>query len=175
MLQKTPDVSLLSSSCSTSSAGNALCPSWDDLLESSRTHRTLLKRPTRAQSHWKALQKAVGKFQQQLCDLVRGLLLSSLDTLILLSGLNTCVEFAPVAMVSAKCSAEITSVGVYTRIANLKILFLWGREINILSKCWKWDSTLHVSKQNLSDKVIVTVILSALLQFISISGTWYSG
>lgn len=39
----------------------------------------------------------------------------------LLSGLNTCVEFALVAMESAKRSSEITSVGVYTRIAELEI------------------------------------------------------
>lgn len=106
-----------------------------------------------SRSDWKVFQKPACKFQQQLCNLVKELLLSTLVAGILLSGLNTCVEFAPVAMESAKCSAEITSVGVYTRIENLKILFLWGCEINILSKCWKWDSTLHVSKQNLSNKV----------------------
>lgn len=127
-----------------------------------------------SKSDWKALQKPACKFQQ-VCNSVRGLLLSTLDTGILLSALNTCVEFAPVAMESAKCSAEITSVGVYTGIANLKILFLWGREINILSKCWKWDGTLHVSKHNLSDKVRATLIVSALLHFISIFSTWYSG
>lgn len=90
---------------------------------------------------------------------------------ILLSGRNTCVGFAPVAMASAKCSAEVTSVRVYERRANLKILFLRGGEINILSKCWKWEGPLHVSKQNPRDKGSVT----ASLCFISISGTLYRG
>lgn len=93
----------------------------------------------------------------------------SFNTGILLSGRNTCVEFAPVAMASAKCSAEVTSVRVYAGKANLKILFLWGGEINILSKCWKWDGPLHVSKQNPRDKVSVPASLTSP-RFISISG-----
>lgn len=123
-----------------------------------------------AKPDWSALRRPACKLQQQLGTLVRELLLSTLDTGMLLSGLNTCLEFAPVAMEAAKCSAGITSVGVYWRIANLMILSLWGREINMMSKCWKWDGTLHVSKHNLSDEVRGTVIVSALLHFISISG-----
>lgn len=119
-----------------------------------------------SQSGQRSFRKPAGQFQQQLCDLVRKL---SFNAGFLLSGRNTCVKFAPVAMASAKCSAEVTSVRVYARKADLKILFLWGGEINILSKCWKWDGPLHVSKQNPRDKVSVTASLTSL-RFISISG-----
>lgn len=167
MLQKTPDVSRLSSRCSTSSAGNSGPSSGGDLLKPTTTQHRSVNAVVTVRS------KVVPETRRSISTTAlwfRERTLAQFNTGILLSGRNTCVEFAPVAMASAKCSAEVTSVRVYARKANLKILFLWGGEINILSKCWKWDGPLHVSKQNPGDKVSVTASLTSL-RFISISGT----